>query len=137
VTVTKADGNNKTGRIETLATTLGLKKTEQQEVIAGEIVDITGIDGAEIGDTITDSKQVEELPRIHLEEPTIKVAIGPNTSPFAGREGKFTTSRQILERLQKELESNVALKLDSTGDRYVVSGRGELHLSVLIETLRR
>jgi GTP-binding protein len=100
-------------------------------------VDITGVDGAEIGDTLTDSKQVEELPRIHLEEPTIKVAIGPNTSPFAGREGKFTTSRQILERLQKELESNVALKLDSTGDKYVVSGRGELHLSVLIETLRR
>jgi len=137
VVVTKADGANKTGRIETMSTTLGLKKTEQQEVIAGEIVDITGITDSEIGDTITDSKQVEELPRIHLEEPTIKVAIGPNTSPFAGREGKFTTSRQILERLQKELESNVALKLDSTGDKYVVSGRGELHLSVLIETLRR
>lgn len=137
VVVTKEDGNNKTGRIDSMSTTLGLKKVEQQEVIAGEIVDITGIADSEIGDTITDAKQVEPLPRIHLEEPTIKISVGPNTSPFAGREGKFTTSRQILERLQKELESNVALKLDATGDKYILSGRGELHLSVLIETLRR
>lgn len=137
VVVTKADGNNKQGRIETLATTLGLKKVEQENVNAGEIVDITGIDSADIGDTVADAKQVEALPRIHVEDPTIKIALGPNTSPFAGREGKFTTSRQILERLQKELETNVALKLDTTGDKYVLSGRGELHLSVLIETLRR
>ena len=136
VVVTKADGN-KAGRIETMSTTLGLKKVEQETVGAGEIVDITGIDTADIGDTVTDPKAVEELPRIHVEEPTIKIALGPNTSPFAGREGKFTTSRQILERLQKELETNVALKLDTTGERFVLSGRGELHLSVLIETLRR
>jgi len=137
IIVTKEDGNNKQGRIETLTTTLGLKKQEQEKVIAGEIVDITGIDTAEIGDTITDPAQIEPLPRIHLEEPTIKIAFGPNTSPFAGKEGKFTTSRQILERLTKELETNVALKLDTSGDKYIVSGRGELHLSVLIETLRR
>lgn len=137
VALTKADGTNKQGRIESLSITLGLKKVEQDKVIAGEIVDITGIDGAEIGDTITDAKQIDPLPRIHVEEPTIKIALGPNTSPFAGREGKFTTSRQLLERLQKELETNVALKLDITGDRYLLSGRGELHLSVLIETLRR
>ncbi len=136
VVLTKADGN-KTGRIDSLATTLGLKKTEQESVGPGEIVDITGIPDGDIGDTITDPTQVEALPRIHLEEPTIKIAIGANTSPFAGKEGKFTTSRQILERLQKELETNVALKLDTTGDKYIVSGRGELHLSVLIETLRR
>lgn len=137
VLVTKADETNKQGRIETIATTLGLKKVEQEKVGPGEIVDITGIDTADIGDTVTDPKQVEALPRIHVEEPTIKIALGPNTSPFAGREGKFTTSRQLLERLQKELETNVALKLDITGERYLVSGRGELHLSVLIETLRR
>ncbi|HSD98547.1 MAG TPA: translational GTPase TypA [Patescibacteria group bacterium] len=137
VVVTKADGVHKQGRIETMSTTLGLKKVEQDKVGAGEIVDITGIDTADIGDTVTDPKQIDELPRIHVEEPTIKIALGPNTSPFAGREGKFTTSRQLLERLQKELETNVALKLDITGERYLLSGRGELHLSVLIETLRR
>lgn len=137
ITVTKADDKHTTGRIDTLATTYGLKKGEQEEVGAGEIVDITGIPDAEIGDTITDPSQVEALPRIHLEEPTIKIALGPNTSPFAGKEGKFTTSRQILERLQKELETNVALKLDTTGEKFILSGRGELHLSVLIETLRR
>lgn len=137
IIVTKADGNHKQGRLETMSTTLGLKKVEQEKVGAGEIVDITGIDTADIGDTVSDPKQVDALPRIHVEEPTIKIALGPNTSPFAGREGKFTTSRQLLERLQKELETNVALKLDITGERYLLSGRGELHLSVLIETLRR
>lgn len=125
------------GRIETLSITSGLKKSEVDEAVAGEIVDITGVGKASIGDTVSDASNPEALPRISIEEPTIKIAIGPNTSPFAGREGKFTNSRQILERLQKELETNVALKLDSTGDKFVVSGRGELHLSVLIETLRR
>lgn len=137
VVTTKADGKHKPGRIDSLAITLGLKKIEQEEVQAGEIVDITGIADADIGDTIADPSSPEPLPRIHVEEPTIKIALGPNTSPFAGREGKFTTSRQLLERLQKELETNVALKLDITGERYLLSGRGELHLSVLIETLRR
>lgn len=137
VVTTKADDSNKPGRIDSMSITLGLKKIEQDEVGAGEIVDITGIPSADIGDTIADPSNPESLPRIHVEEPTIKIALGPNTSPFAGREGKFTTSRQLLERLQKELETNVALKLDITGERYLVSGRGELHLSVLIETLRR
>ncbi len=127
----------KTARIDSIATTIGLKKTEMEEVGAGEIVDITGIADATIGDTITDPSSPDALPRINVEEPTIKIAVGPNTSPFAGREGKFTTSRQILERLEKELETNVALKLENVGDRYILSGRGELHLSVLIETLRR
>lgn len=124
-------------RIESIATTLGLKKEEVEEVGPGEIVEITGITDATIGDTITDPSAPDALPRISVEEPTIKIALGPNTSPFAGKEGKFTTSRQILERLEKELETNVALKLDTGGDKFILSGRGELHLSVLIETLRR
>ncbi|HEX7042413.1 MAG TPA: translational GTPase TypA [Patescibacteria group bacterium] len=136
--VTLIHENGKTqARIDSIATTFGLKKTDMDEVDPGEIVDITGIDSATIGDTITDISNPEALPRISVEEPTIKIAIGPNTSPFAGREGKFTTSRQILERLEKELETNVALRLENTGDRFILSGRGELHLSVLIETLRR
>src|SRR5260221_381487 len=127
----------KSASIVTLAVTLGLKKIETDEVGAGDIVDITGISDATIGDTIADPSDPTPLPRISVEEPTIKIAIGPNTSPFAGREGKFTTSRQILERIEKELETNVGLRLENMGDKYVVSGRGELHLSVFIETLRR
>lgn len=124
-------------RIATIAITNGLKKTEVDEVGPGEIVDITGIEGANIGDTIADVSDPTPLPRIAVEEPTIKISMGPNTSPFAGKEGKYSTSRQILERLEKELETNVSLRLENVGDRYILSGRGELHLSVLIETLRR
>lgn len=131
------EGGTKPARIDSLAITYGLKKIDVAEVGSGEIVDITGIAEATIGDTIADPSQPDALPRISVEEPTIKIAVGPNTSPFAGREGKFTTSRQILERLEKELETNVALKLENVGDRFILSGRGELHLSVLIETLRR
>ncbi|HXS15455.1 MAG TPA: translational GTPase TypA, partial [Candidatus Saccharimonadales bacterium] len=127
----------KTGRLDTIAITYGLKKIEVEEVGRGEIVDITGVADATIGDTITDPSAQDGLPRISVEEPTIRIAMGPNTSPFAGKEGKFSTSRQILERLEKELETNVALRLETGGERFVLSGRGELHLSVLIETLRR
>jgi GTP-binding protein len=125
------------GRIETLMVTRGLKKEEVDEAVCGDIVDITGFDKVTIGDTLADPSVTIAMPRIHVEEPTIKIAMGPNSSPFAGREGKFTTSRQIEERLQKELETNVALKVEKTADRFVLSGRGELHLSVLIETMRR
>lgn len=125
------------GRLDTISITRGLKKEEVQEALAGDIVDITGVPNAAIGDTLTDLSDQTPLPRIAVEEPTIKIAMGPNTSPFAGREGKFTTSRQIWERLQKELETNVALKVEQGADRFVLSGRGELHLSVLIETMRR
>ncbi|MDE2025050.1 MAG: GTP-binding protein, partial [Patescibacteria group bacterium] len=125
------------GRLDTISITRGLKKEEVQEAQAGDIVDITGVSNATIGDTLTDLSDQTPLPRIAVEEPTIKIAMGPNTSTFAGREGKFTTSRQIWERLQKELETNVALKVEQVGDKFVLSGRGELHLSVLIETMRR
>lgn len=125
------------GRADTISVSVGLKKEEVDEVGAGEIVDMTGIGEAHIGDTVTDLSDQTPLPRISVEEPTIKISLGPNTSPFAGKEGKFSTSRQILERLEKELETNVALKFENVGDKFILSGRGELHLSVLIETLRR
>jgi len=125
------------GKAETIRLSHGLKKIEVEEASAGDIVDITGFSNVTIGDTITDSASPEALPRIHLEEPTIKIAISANTSPFAGREGKFTNSRQILERLVKELETNISMKLEKEGDKMVVSGRGELHLAILVETLRR
>jgi GTP-binding protein len=137
VVLLKENGEKSTGRLETISINHGLKKTEEVEVPAGDIVDITGVNGASIGDTLSDPSELTPLPRITVEEPTIKIAIGPNTSPFNGKEGKFTNSRQIVERLQKELETNVSLKLEVTKDKFIVSGRGELHLSVLIETLRR
>ena len=124
-------------KIENIFINRGLKKDEVEKVMAGEIVDITGVDGVAIGDTITDPNNPVALPRISIEEPTIKIAIFANTSPFAGKEGKFSNSRQVYERLVKELETNISLKLEVREDKFVVSGRGELHLSILIETIRR
>ena len=115
----------------------GLNKEEVTEAIAGDIVAITGVSEASIGDTIATGDNPEALPGISLEAPTLSIYIGPNTSPLKGREGDFTTSRQIAERLEKELETNIALRLQPSGLGYKVSGRGELHLSVLIETMRR
>lgn len=125
------------GKIENIFINRGLKKDEVEKVMAGEIVDITGVDGVIIGDTIADPSSPVSLPRISIENPTIKIAIFANTSPFAGKEGKYSNSRQIYERLVKELETNISLKLEARDDKFVVSGRGELHLSILIETLRR
>lgn len=124
-------------RIENIFINRGLKKEEVEKVMAGEIVDITGVDNVVIGDTIADPKNPVALPRIFIEEPTIKIAIFANTSPFAGKDGKYSNSRQVYERLVKELETNISMKLEVREDKFVVSGRGELHLSVLIETLRR
>jgi len=124
-------------KIENIFINRGLKKDEVEKVMAGEIVDITGIDNVTIGDTITDPGNPVALPRIFIEEPTIKIALFANTSPFAGKEGKYSNSRQVYERLVKELETNISLKLEVRQDKFVVSGRGELHLSILIETLRR
>lgn len=124
-------------KIENIFINRGLKKDEVEKVMAGEIVDITGIDNVTIGDTITDPSNPVALPRISIEEPTIKIAFFANTSPFAGKEGKFSNSRQVYERLIKELETNISMKLEIIGDKFMVSGRGELHLSVLIETMRR
>ncbi len=115
----------------------GLGKEEVPEAVAGDIVALTGVAEANIGDTIATGDNPEALPTIELEAPTLSIYIGPNTSPLKGREGEFTTSRQIAERLEKELETNIALKITPDGLGYKVSGRGELHLSVLIETMRR
>src|SRR5256714_9892449 len=117
----------------------GLERIEVQEASAGEIVALAGIDGVEIGHTLADVEQPERLEGIAVEEPTISVDFIVNNSPFAGKEGKFVTSRQLRERLYRELERNVALRVEDTDatDTWSVSGRGELHLSILMETMRR
>ncbi len=117
----------------------GLGKVEVEEAHAGEIVCIAGIPDVSIGETITDPEHPIALPTIHIDEPTIKMTFSVNTSPFRGREGKFTTSRNIKDRLEKELETDVALAVTPTEatDRWVVAGRGELHLAILIEKMRR
>ena len=117
----------------------GLERTEVQSAPAGEIVSLAGLEGVEIGLTVTDLEHPERLEGIAVEEPTISVDFLVNNSPFAGKEGKFVTSRQLRDRLYKELERNVALRVEDTDstDTWTVSGRGELHLSILIETMRR
>ncbi len=128
-------------KIDRIFTYKGLGKEETEKAEAGDIVAISGIAQANIGDTIAtvgqNGETPEALPTIELEPPTLSIYIGPNTSPLKGQEGEFTTSRQIAERLERELETNIALKIVPDGLGYKVSGRGELHLSVLIETMRR
>ena len=128
---------NRQAKIDKIFTYRGLSKEEAIEAHAGDIVAVTGITDANIGDTIATGDSPEALPIIELEPPTLSIYIGPNTSPLKGKEGEFTTSRQIAERLEKELETNIALRIKPDGLGYKVSGRGELHLSVLIETMRR
>lgn len=137
VILINAKNEKVSAKIENIFINRGLKKEEVDEAVAGEIVDITGVDNVTIGDTIADPANAVALPRISIEEPTIKIAFFANTSPFAGKEGKFANSRQVYERLVKELETNVSMKLEVMEDKFMVSGRGELHLSVLIETMRR
>ncbi len=137
VALLKADGSKVMGKLDHITVTHGLKKVEVESAVAGEIINITGVDNAEIGDTLSDPSDLTALPRISIEEPTIKIALSSNTSPFAGKEGRFSNSRQILERLYKELETNVSLRLEISENGLIISGRGELHLSILIETLRR
>jgi GTP-binding protein len=126
-------------RITRLFTFDGLDRIEVEEAAAGEIVALAGLDGVEIGLTITDVEHPERLEGIAVEEPTISVDFIVNNSPFAGKEGKFVTSRQVRERLFRELERNVALRVEDTDstDTWTVSGRGELHLTILMETMRR
>lgn len=128
---------NKKFKVENVFVSSGLSKIEVKKAWAGDIVRLTGALDAQIGQTISSPENPQALPAMKVEEPTLKITIGPNTSPFAGREGKYTTSRQIEARLNKELETNVGLKVEKEETRFAVSGRGELHLSVLIETLRR
>jgi GTP-binding protein len=127
------------GKVSKLFVFEGLQRTEVAEAGAGEIVALAGLEGVEIGATITDMERPERLAGIAVEEPTISVDFIVNMSPFSGREGKYVTSRQLRDRLYKELERNVALRVEDTGspDTYTVSGRGELHLGILMETMRR
>jgi len=134
--------NGKGGPIETKVTSLygfhGLERTEIKEARAGDIVALAGIEGINIGDTIADSEDPEPLPRIAVDEPTISMVFSVNTSPFAGREGAYVTSRALRERLEKELLYNVSIKVDfDSTDSFKVMGRGELQLAILIETIRR
>ncbi len=126
-------------RARYLFTHQGLQKVEVEEALAGDIVVIAGLEGIEIGETLADAENPIALPPIRVEEPTVRMTFGVNTSPFAGREGKWSTSRKLRERLFAELRNNVALRVAETenADTFLVSGRGELHLAILIETMRR
>ena len=137
ISLIKRDGTVKKAKIDKLFAYRGLNREEISEAFAGDIVAITGVAEAEIGETLADANNPEALPTIEVEKPTLSMYLGPNTSPMKGREGEFTTSRQIGDRLRKELETNVSLQVEENGIGFIISGRGELHLSVLIETLRR
>ena len=139
VTVIGSDGSKNNYEVSEVFTFMGLERPEVDEATAGDIVAITGVETVSIGDTITSPDQPDALPRIEIGKPTLKMMFGVNTSPFAGREGKYGTSRQLRERLYRELETNLSLKVQDTEapDVFLVSGRGELHLAILIETIRR
>jgi GTP-binding protein len=137
VALCKADGTITKAKVEAVFASQGLSKAAVDEGIAGDIVQLTGIADARIGETIADADEPEALPVLEVEAPTLRMYLGPNTSPLKGQEGEFTTSRQIGDRLTKELETNVGLRVEEDGIGFLVSGRGELHLSVLIESLRR
>jgi GTP-binding protein len=132
------DGTITRGRLTKVYSHLGLQRIEADEVTAGDIVALTGFDEIQIGDTVAHPATPEALPVLGVDEPTVSVTFSPNTSPFAGREGRFVTSRHIADRLERELLTNVALRVEPLGsESYRVSGRGELHLSILIEEMRR
>ncbi|RIY34600.1 translational GTPase TypA, partial [Psittacicella gerlachiana] len=139
VTIIDAEGNKRSGKVGQVLGHIGLQRVEQDLATAGDIIALTGLGELNISDTVCDVNNVEALPALHVDEPTVTMFFCVNTSPFSGQEGKFVTSRQILERLRKELVHNVALRVEETEDpdAFRVSGRGELHLSVLIENMRR
>jgi GTP-binding protein len=135
----KADGVKKKVRIKELHVFEGMGKAKVDSVRCGDICAVTGVDNFEIGDTISDLENPEEMPRIEVDQPTMSMLFTINNSPFFGKEGKFVTSRHLRDRLFKELEKNLALRVETTDseDKFNVFGRGVLHLSVLIETMRR
>ena len=134
-----ADGDQRNYEISEVFTHLGLERVKVAGAEAGDIVAVTGIEGVTIGDTIASPDRPEALPRIEVGEPTVEMTFGVNTSPLAGREGRLSTTRQLRERLYKELETNLSLRVQDTDspDTFLVKGRGELHLAILIETMRR
>ncbi|MEI7631769.1 MAG: translational GTPase TypA [bacterium] len=137
VVLCKKDGTMLKAKVDNVYMSRGISRFEVGVGVAGDIVQLTGISDVQIGETIADAVSPEALPVIEVEAPTLRIYLGPNTSPFKGLEGEFSTSRQIKERLDKELETNVGLRVQEDGIGFTVSGRGELHLSVLIEYMRR
>jgi GTP-binding protein len=136
VMIAQLQGQNYT--IEQVLVMKGLQRVKTEKAVAGDIVAVVGVDQAKIGMTITDPVDPAALPAIEVSEPTLHMYLGPNTSPFAGRESKFSTSRQLEERLMRELETNLSLRVEKQDSgKFKISGRGELHLSILLETLRR
>ena len=139
VTISKRDGSLEKTKVREMFIFEGLDRQKVDEAGVGEIVALAGFEGINIGETITTTENPKPLPVIAVDEPTISMIFGVNTSPFSGRDGKFVTSRQIKERLEKEVLGNVALRVTATdqAEQFRVSGRGELQLSILIEMMRR
>src|SRR5690625_1562328 len=139
VVVMKEDGSKKSFRVTKLFGFIGLKRVEIEEAQAGDIVAVSGMENINIGETICPADHLEALPLLHIDEPTLQMTFLVNNSPFAGKEGKFITSAKIEERLKMQLETDVSLRVTPTEspDAWIVSGRGELHLSILIENMRR
>lgn len=139
VAICKKDGTSKNVRVTKIYQYEGLKKVECETASVGDIVAIAGLTDAEIGETVCDPSNLEPLPFTEVDEPTLSITFSVNNSPFAGQDGDFVTSRHLRDRLMKELETNISLRVEETDspDSFVVSGRGELHLSILIETMRR
>ncbi len=138
VLIKAAGKDTKKGKVVKLSGYQGVQQVELEQAFAGDIVLIAGLEDINIGETITDNEEVEPLPAIAIDEPTVAMTFLVNSSPFAGREGKYVTSRQIGERLEKELEINVGLQVESgAGDTYEVRGRGEMHIAILLENMRR
>ena len=138
VSLIHKDGTMTSTRVVQPFTHLGLERIEVEEVGAGDIVALSGIEDAQIGETLADMAEPEALPAISVDEPTVSMTFGPSTSPFAGREGKYVTSRHLRDRLKREVQTNVSLRVEELRpDEFEVSGRGELHLSILLETMRR
>jgi GTP-binding protein len=135
----KPDGTRTNGKVVALTAFEGLARKDAERINAGEIVAVAGLPNIKIGDTIADPTIAEALPSVKIDEPTVRMTFGVNTSPFSGRDGDYVTSQRLKERLWKEMETNVSLRVEETDtrDTFLVSGRGELHLSILIETMRR
>lgn len=139
VTVMKLDGSTQNFRVTKLMGFFGLKKLDIEEAKAGDLIAISGMEEINVGESVVDPSAQEALPILRIDEPTLQMTFGTNTSPFAGKEGKFVTARQLQDRLERELHTDVSLRVDETDQpgSWTVSGRGELHLSILIENLRR
>ncbi|WP_340578893.1 EF-Tu/IF-2/RF-3 family GTPase, partial [Staphylococcus aureus] len=139
VSLIKLDGTVKNFRVTKIFGYFGLKREEVNEAYAGDLIAVSGMEDINVGETVTPTDNRDALPVLRIDEPTLEMTFRVNNSPFAGREGDYVTSRQIQERLDQQLETDVSLKVTQTDspDKWIVAGRGELHLSILIENMRR